>query len=301
MEYLTGCRRSQPHKLAATGKVADHPVVAARLESHRVGASPLPASVDLGPYEPTRLDQGTTATAGTGTCYAHAFAAAVYTAAGARGAGLGWVPSPLTLQAATRGLERAASHPGDLLPKLADCPEGAELADVVTVGNRYGVRPIGVLVNGRNSDVNTMNVNVEPDFGELEASGKRLVMGPYTVDATDAGLSDTVAAALAMRAPAPLLIAFFADRAFSMLQPGDVMGAPDESDPGGSGHAVYIVGYRTLSNGKRIFIVSNSWGAPWCDNGRCWVNEDFLKAIWEGWLMDVTIDATELLEQVAVR
>jgi hypothetical protein len=39
------------------------------------------------------------------------------------------------------------------------------------------------------------------------------------------------------------------------------------------GHAVVLAGYRTLPNGTKQFLIHNSWGPRWGDNGYGWISE----------------------------
>jgi hypothetical protein len=43
------------------------------------------------------------------------------------------------------------------------------------------------------------------------------------------------------------------------------------------GHAVALAGYRKGPNGKRQFLLHNSWGGTWGDHGFAWVNEEMLQ------------------------
>ncbi|MEP7120569.1 MAG: C1 family peptidase [Byssovorax sp.] len=48
---------------------------------------------------------------------------------------------------------------------------------------------------------------------------------------------------------------------------------PDYSNDTGEGHAVTLAGYRTLPNGARQFLVHNSWGTRWGEQGYGWISE----------------------------
>jgi len=37
-----------------------------------------------------------------------------------------------------------------------------------------------------------------------------------------------------------------------------------------------IVGMTTLAEGTRLFLVRNSWGSDWCDQGYCWISDKCL-------------------------
>jgi hypothetical protein len=48
---------------------------------------------------------------------------------------------------------------------------------------------------------------------------------------------------------------------------------PDYAVNGDEGHAVVLAGYRTLPNGSRQFLIHNSWGSRWGQNGYGWISE----------------------------
>ena len=285
MAFFKGAKKSQPHKLASKKAGASHPVIAVML-----AAASIPASCDLAPYEPARLDQGQS-----GSCTAHSFSGSTSTACRKAGIVLGFEPSPRETYATTRGIERAAATPaGTPLPALTD--SGAEPADVFTAGSTFGTSPmLGPTPDGRNSDIWTAadttaqpeNVNNEPDGNQLQTAGTSIVTGEYAIDPTAANVSDVVAAAIA--SGFPVYVAFFCDSAFEQLQVGQIAQPPNTNDPNGGGHAVYLSGYTTNADGTRTFILSNSWGTGWCDNGRCLVSEAWLKATWELYVMDVQV------------
>jgi C1A family cysteine protease len=43
-------------------------------------------------------------------------------------------------------------------------------------------------------------------------------------------------------------------------------------------HAVLIVGSAKKKCGSKFFLIRNSWGAGWGDNGHCWLSEEFLRS-----------------------
>lgn len=273
-----GAKRSHPDKLAAAKPAHEHPAIKAAL-----AAGPLPDSVDLDVYTPFRADQGAS-----GSCTAGSSTLAVATAFAAKGKPLGFVPSQLATYRQTRALERAAQFPAGPLPVLTD--DGAQLADVVTVFGQFGIMPMVVskTPDGRLYDLWTDadvpgqgNVNAEPQLSDLELSAQKLVDGPYLVANGDATGPDVIAAALA--ACIPVCLAFFCDSAFQRLGPNDVAQKPNEADSTGGGHAVWLSGYKHLPSGERVFLLTNSWGNGWCDNGRVMVSEAFIRAAWEAW------------------
>ena len=286
MSFAKGARRSHPSKLASKKAAATHPVIAAILAT----TATIAESCDLAPYEPQRLDQGQS-----GSCTAHSFSGSISTACRKAGIVLGFKPSPRETYATTRGLERAATTAvGQPLPDLTD--SGCEPADVMNAGATFGTSPmLGPTPDGRNSDIWTAqdttaqapNVNNEPDGNQLQTAGTSIITGEYTIDATASNVSDIVAAAIS--AGFPVYTCFFCDSAFEALTVGQVAQAPNQNDPNGGGHATYLSGYTTNPDGTRTFILSNSWGTGWCDNGRCLVSEAWLKAVWEMYVMDVSV------------
>lgn len=281
-----GLRRSHPAKLARRVALSGHPAVAGLLS----GA--LPASADLAEWQPPCRDQGRS-----GSCTRGSTSSAYATAFAAAGSPLGYVPSQRVGYAGTRAIERAAAVPvGQPLPALQDT--GAELADVFHFDATYGVLPqlVDKTPDGRLYDLwtdddtgpGTGNVNDEPPFAALEQSAARIITGPYAIDPRASNASDLVAGAIAARMPVE--IAGFVDTRFEQLGPNDVMGAPDQSDPRGGGHAIYFAAYRTQGSARQ-FRVQNSWGAGWCAGGSCWVDETFLHALWEIWPIALILGA----------
>lgn len=278
MKYGAGARRSHPAKVAAAKPGASHPVVAAAL------AVGLGASASLMGNVPSRLNQGQT-----GTCTAHSYTASVTTACPS----LGWVPSQCVQYSVTHGIERAATTPpGQPLPPFQD--NGAELADAIAAGATYGVCPMqGPTPDGRNSDVwgpidaPNPNVTQEPDVVRLEAAATTIITGAYHIDPNSPNVSDLVAGAIS--SGYPIYVGFYVDSAFENLGANDVAQPPNQSDPNGGGHAVFLAAYRTNAAGKREFLLVNSWGTDWADNGTVWVSEAWLAATWELWIMDVLV------------
>ena len=285
MALFKGAKPSHPSKIAGKKVGASHPVIAAML-----ALASIPAACDLAAYEPHRLDQGQS-----GSCTAHAFSGSTSTACRKASIAVGFEPSPREMYATTRGLERSMQTPaGQTLAPLTD--SGAEPADVFTAGSTFGTSPmLGPTPDGRNSDIWSANdtttlpenVNNEPDGNQLQTAGTTFVTGEYAIDPKSANVSDVCAAAIA--SGFPIYVAFFCDTAFEQLQAGQVAVPPNVNDPQGGGHAVYLSGYKTNSDGTRTFFLSNSWGNSWCDNGRCLVSEAWLKATWELYVMDVKV------------
>lgn len=302
MSHGKGAKPSHPDKLARRKLATSHPLIAAVL------AGTIAAAASLQQYEPPRKDQGQC-----GGCTAHSLScgcsvATASVAAITNGAStaLPFSPSPREIYAATRALERAAATPaGQLLPALTD--SGAELADVLAAVGEYGVCPQAVAVtpDGRNSDVWTAadttaqpaNVNAEPAVAQLEQAATYLVAGAYgiTIDSTTSAVC-----AAAIQAGFPIYVGFFCDSGFEAWKKGDApYGAPNQNDPNGGGHAVFIDGFTTNADGTRTWRLVNSWGESWGDDGACLVSDAFLLACWELHVLQVTVSSQPVGKAVA--
>lgn len=215
-----------------------------------------------------------------GTCHAHSLCGAVDCAGKSAGSPFPFFGSPRQLAACTYSDVRAARLvPGQPVPKLTD--DGADLQDDATALSGWGLAPIQAPTSdGRFSDVEADpqdNTFPEPDPTQLQRAFQ--VTGEYSIP-VNADAPRLVA--LCLDANVPVQVGFFCDTAFENLTPGQVAGVPDQNDPNGGGHAVYLYGYRTNAQGKLEFRLRNSWGASWCDNGDCWVSEEWMvQGAWE--------------------
>jgi hypothetical protein len=287
-KYRTGAKPSTAAQKAAALPAHEHPKIKAALAAHRSGAVPLPSSVDLSSYSPPILNQNVT-----GACVDHAFAGAVVTSLAAQAKPLGFVPSPLTLYAAVRGAERALTIPPGTtqIPKLTD--SGSQVATVMSVAATLGVVPmVAPTPDGYNSDVWSGNVLDEPDTQKLQAAGQKLLFGPYLFDLTAPNASDVLATALSIGIA--IQVAFNCDDAFQNLEPGQIAVAPVDA-PDDGGHSVFLSGYYTLTAetaglavGTRIFLLTNSWGDPWCNGGRADVGPSWMANLWEAWAIGIS-------------
>jgi hypothetical protein len=246
-----------------------------RLGAQLLGLSGTPrGSAQLTPCP--RMDQGATS-----TCHAHSAAGAIWSALSAAGRPIGWVPSPLLIASCTYADVRAAVIPaGQPLPTLQDT--GAELQDDATAMARWGIAPMGALIAGRDgiSDVPDDppdGIFPEPSRAQVEIAGADLVSGEYSIDVDTAA---PVTCALALDKGIPVWVGTFVDTAFERLGPNDVAQPPNTDDANGGGHALYLSGYRTASDGTLEFRVENSWGTGWADGGAVWASQAWLLACW---------------------
>lgn len=216
-----------------------------------------------------------------GSCSAHSYAAALYTAAAAQGKPLPWLPSPDFEYKATRAIERGAL--GGPLYELADT--GAELADAERAAAEYGAVPFGTpSSDGKYTDVDLATINAEPAPVLLQEAGLTLVTGPYKIDPADPNLFAILKACLA--AGIPLWVGFYCDLSFQALRPDQVATAPIVSDTpvqGEGGHAVFLSeADDSNSSLGPVATLENSWD-DWCNGGTCLVGLDWLKSCWEIW------------------
>ena len=299
-KYALAAKKSHPDKLAKTRDAATHPAIAPGVASATATTSngPLVACV------PILLNQGYCS-----GCTWHAFTAGLATRCTCAKQPPTFLGSQKGGYAYTRAIERASvTPPGQALPTLTD--SGAELADVVVGAGTFGVSPYqGPSPDGRNSDVWTAqdvegmtnaplpNVNDEPDGQQLETAASDPLSGAYTIDLTASNAVQVGVAALATGFP--LYVGAFVDSAFMSLQFGQIAQAPNQNDPNGGGHAIFLIDRRpsTAVPGTTEFLLRNSWG-PWAgalasNDGMVWVSQAWYLACWEIWILDEALVATQ--------
>jgi C1A family cysteine protease len=65
-------------------------------------------------------------------------------------------------------------------------------------------------------------------------------------------------------------------KSFMPAEGPELFDIPADEDPIVGGHAMVVVGYRTIGENVR-FRILNSWGPYWRDNGLCWFTEDYIR------------------------
>jgi hypothetical protein len=259
--YKKDTRRFQRSALALVGKYK---------------TAPVPASGDLSAFRAPMMDQGRD-----GACTGYGTSQGLFTACGAAGSPLSFVPSQQGIYW-VRALERA----NDTTP-LTD--SGAMPADLITMVGRYGILPMRVAEtpDGRFGDIwgpddgpATPNVNDEPDFDALETAGQTLITGEYRIDETSSMAYDQAASCIS-QVKAPVGVGLFVDTGFmnwtSSLPPIDSI---DTGDPSGGGHWVSVDSYETMIVGgltQRVFSICNSWGTEAGDGGVYRITERALR------------------------
>lgn len=255
----------------AKGHIPDpegHRVTSFKL-ARGVGA-PLPDSVDLTPFAPSPLDQNRTS-----SCVGHATACALATSFARAGAPLGFVPSPHSIYQLALCIDR----PDPSVP-LVDA--GSMPNQAMRGLTEWGIRPMRApSPQGYNSDCDPSNVTDEPKLADLEQDATAVIVGQYEI-------SSATEAAQALAAGYAVTVASFVDTAFEELGPNSPpYDMPDETDPNGGGHYLFLVGYRHVA-GKLQFRVQNSWGTTqWGDGGRCWVTTNFVNQCSDKYAMSV--------------
>jgi len=255
----------------AKGHIPDpegHRVTSFRLA--KVSGADLPDAVDLTAFAPSPLDQNRC-----GSCVGHATAGALATAFARASAPLGFIPSPRSIYQLARCIDRADSS-------VALTDGGSMPNQAMRSLTEWGIRPMQApSPEGFNSDCDPSNVNNEPTLGELESDATAVVVGQYAIDSAEQ-------AATAIAEGFPVTVASFVDTAFENIGPDSPpYDMPDESDPNGGGHYIFLVGYRHV-NGKLEFLLQNSWGTTqWGSGGRCWVTADFVNQCTDKYAMSV--------------
>lgn len=240
------------------------------------GARPstLPASVSLESYAGTPWDQLRTE-----ACVGFALAMALYI----RGRMLREKsggdmastpkPSPASIYTPARALERA-----DANQPLLDFGSKPFLA--VMAISQLGVASLEAW------PFDEATINDEPTLGEVEAAMAYLVTGYYRVNTQTSDLVEDVCHALSEGYPVVV---------------GARVGEPFEDyngegvvthDPAAlDGHMLCVIGYRTTADGKRQFLVINSWGRFWGDYGLCWADEAFLQGTIDRYVVTASLAA----------
>ena len=76
----------------------------------------------------------------------------------------------------------------------------------------------------------------------------------------------------------PLLALLCLSISFYLVAHNGLIDAPAEEKPDISQrHAVVVIGHG-MHDGRRVFLIRNSWGAEWGQNGHAWLTEEFLKS-----------------------
>ena len=89
---------------------------------------------------------------------------------------------------------------------------------------------------------------------------------------------------LAVRAKHPVIIGLDVGDNFFGYVPGTVMGAATKV---AGGHAVIVVGVRRYADGRRDFLIRNSWGNGWGEAGHAWISQEYAMTAYDPWVPTV--------------
>lgn len=229
---------------------------------------PVNGRADLSDFVPGIFGQGFV-----GSCEAHRTVGAVATTLAVRGFPLPWFPSPDDVYRIARCLDRREYGPEGALQDI-----GTTTHNALNAIARWGMRPMGAMVEGRFSDCGGSNLNAEPLFVDLLKDAETLIVGAYEIEST--GLSRAIDVCHALDAGMAVGVDIWVDtrgpRSVEDWDPSTgPLDAPDKMDADGGGHAVYLVGYEWI--GDRVtFWGPNSWG-DWGASGyihgsRAWLD-----------------------------
>lgn len=191
---------------------------------------------------------------------------------------LSFIPSPRELYTVTRCLERGIDPKTKKPTALAD--EGAMPTDLLETTSEFGIVAMGPMANdGRQSDIDSSNVNAEPDLLQLEAAATTLEVGAYRIDETAPNAISQIQALICEGITVG--IGFFCDSLFQAWNPSaGPLDAVNLDDKTGGGHFVSFDAYDTSSNGIIILGGPNSWSRSFGSGGRFEVTSNwFEKAV----------------------
>lgn len=251
----------------------DHPWRKRQTDARSLLGGGLPALtpgkvVSLRRFEPRTFNQ-----LGYEACTGHAWSLGIVVALAAAGSPLSFVPSPLDIYTLARAIGRGGPQ-----GRLSDT--GAQLADVATAISTWGLRPIGALNPRGNTDCTDALINEEPNLKGLILDASTLVTGEYRLDLHS--LMAVKNACSLLDAGIPLARGSFVDAPYETYKAGDpAVGAPDESDPNGGGHATVTTGYRVNADGSVEFEDATSWDETFGDAGHVWISASCFVASWD--------------------
>lgn len=277
-----GARPSDPSKLSRLVDAALHPML------RQCGASQLATESDLRPLWTERLNQGDSE-----SCAAHSFPAALVAACAGAGAPLPFIPSQHLLYSLSGRREQSAGPLQD---------NGRQLADVADAARFSGLAPMvyDATPDGRRSDIWTpqdgpgATVLLDATDEQLATCAQHeLAWGDHLIDMARPDSGDVCVQTLTSAHPAPIWGGFPVGPEFQAYQAGGLVGP----EPAGGGHAIDIFGHRTRQNGDREWLLANSYGRDWGDDGFFWASEAFRLTGWE--LRPMTAVPPTMLERLA--
>lgn len=250
-----------------------------------LGAKPR-GYANLSTFAPPVMDQGSGAY-GTSSCVGHGLSGGIYTTLAARGAPLGFVPSPWGIYVPALCIDRAADNPHASvmnLPALRDI--GTFVLSGVQACADWGVTALQTMP----SDCTPASVTREPDLLTLEQASTKLVVGAVELNVFDMkNIERDVQLAL--------------DNNFTVVSGAYVgkpwqdytatsspLGAQDASDGKGGGHCTFLDGYETdPATGLTLYYGQNSWNKAWGRGGRFVCTGAAVQQWWEAYILKVEV------------
>lgn len=223
---------------------------------------PAPSSA-LAPGGPV-LNQGNTS-----SCVGHAISAAITPS-------IGFTASPDDIYRLARCMARADYGP--LQTALTD--RGSSPDEACRGLQVFGCRPMR---GTGDTDVDPATVNDEPKFGDILQDASTLLVGQYGLLS-----SYQVMQALGIVGKA-VTVSSYVDTAFESWTAGmPPLGMPNTGDPSGGYHYLCVRGYTTdPTDGTVKYLVQNSWGAGWGDNGFVHVSKAWMDQVSDMFVWDV--------------
>jgi len=116
-------------------------------------------------------------------------------------------------------------------------------------------------------------VNARPPIEAYkDGNDNRFVDGFFKIDTEDFARLDDVETAI--RADHPVVFGTLVGDAFESFTGGQTPLNPPSHALGG--HALYTYGVRRKADGKRDFLIRNSWGTGWGVHGDVWFSEEYM-------------------------
>ena len=121
--------------------------------------------------------------------------------------------------------------------------------------------------DGRQSDVDSTNINAEPDLVQLESAALNLELGLYRIDQTAPNAVAQIQACVAEGIAVG--IGFFCDTLFQNWNPSKgPLDVVDLTDRDGGGHWISLDTYDTSTGGIIALGLTNSWSRSFGVGGR---------------------------------
>ncbi len=119
-----------------------------------------------------------------------------------------------------------------------------------------------------------VSCGLNPSSQEIALAESQPFVQVSNITALDTGDIDSFRSVLAKGQD--IWFAMFVDDAFSEIHGRDAIVPDGDFSNTASGHALVIAGYKTQANGT-YYLLHNSWGTDWGDNGYGWIHESTLR------------------------